>query len=142
MPIGCEHKTCNPNDSVWLPKKGFRGHRAIARRRYCISCGVVKVDGDGRGCDIGYYFSLLGNLKTYLEQKRFGRKLTKTDVRLMCGGIRSCELFTDPYGSQRSMQEKTFIDIVLTRRSDLNPVLIREFVLDFRSTKRQRSRST
>lgn len=143
------HITCNQNDAVWLRKGYFLGrgddayrHGKLAPHRYCRRCGLVKVEGDRKGHREGYYFSLLGRLKLHLERENPKRRLTKVDVRLICQEIRSRDLFTDPYGSPRSSQDRAFVEIVLDRRGDLNPISIREFVISFRPKKGHRPRST
>ena len=141
--VTSQHITSNPNDSLWLPK----GHEArhsgeLTLHRYCRRCGLVKVEGDRKGHGEGYYFVLLGQLKSYLERENPKRKLTKIDIRLICQEIRSRDLFTDPYGSPRSSQDRAFVEIVLDRRGDLNPISIREFVISFRPKRGYRPRST
>ena len=143
------HVTCNQNDAIWLPK-GFSvsigtevyRYGRLAPHRYCRRCGLVKVEGDRKGHREGYYFSLLGRLKLHLERENPKRRLTKVDVRLICQEIQSRDLFTDPYGSPRSSQDRAFVEIVLDRRRDLNPISIREFVISFSPKKGHRPRST
>ena len=102
----------------------------------------MKVEGDRKGHREGYYFQLLGKLRLHLERENPKRKLTNVDVRLICQEILARDLFTDPYGSSRSNQDKAFVELVLARRSDLNPNSVREFVLNFSPRKRQRPQST
>ena len=102
----------------------------------------MKVEGDRKGHREGYYYALLGQLKSHLERENPKRKLTAVDVRLICQEIRSRDLFTDPYGSPRSSQDGAFVEIVLARRSDLNQNCVRDFVVRFRPKKGHRPRST
>jgi len=149
MPSPCPHQTCNPNDALWLPRlaeletaptveKGL-----LAVHHYCKKCGLIKVDGDGRGRKEGFYLSLVSALRAHLAHNRINQKLTKIDVRLICQQIRDCDIFTDPYGTRRAAQDKVFVEVVMARRGDLNRVVVREFVAEYGGIKRKkRPRST
>lgn len=150
MPSPCPHQTCNPSDALWLPRlheddntphmeKGL-----LSIHHYCRKCGLIKVDGDGRGRKAGFYISLLSAFCAFLKHNRSSQKLTKVDIRLICQEIRSRDIFGDPYGTRRTAQDKIFIEIVLARRRDLDRKIVREFVEDFRigCKKRKRPRST
>ena len=145
----CEHITCHNDQTQWLPLVGTdnSGHPIInqgelAPHRHCNCCGLVKVEGDGRGRGEGYFYTLINHLRAHLEHASTRRKLTKTDVRLICQTVRERELFTDSYGSMLAVQVRVFTDIVLERRSDLDRNMVREFVMTYRPKKEQRSRST
>lgn len=115
------HVTCSSHDTLWLPK-GCEGqyNGELAPHRYCRTCGLVKVEGNQKGHRVGYYYALLGQMKSHLEREKPKRKLTATDIQLICQEIRRRDLFTDPYGSPCSSRDKEFIEIVLAKRSDIN----------------------
>jgi len=117
--------------------------RELAPHRYCVGCGLVKVEGDGRGRSMGYYISLVSALSAHLAQNSTGHRLTKIDVRLICQEIRGNELFLDTYGSRQAAQERVFIEVVMARRGDLNRAAVREFIRECGGVgKRKRPRST
>ena len=100
------------------------------------------MEGDRKGRKVGYYYRLASRLAEHIEGDGTGRKLTKTDMRLICREIRNRDLFTDPYGSRQVVQEKVFVEIVIARRGDPNRAAVREFVRDHSQIKRKRPRST
>lgn len=119
LPGPCPHQTCNPNDVLWLPRLHDTDNESTVKKgqlglhHYCKVCGLVKVDGDGRGRSEGYYLSMVSALSAHLAHNRTDHKLAKIDVRLICQQIRGNELFTDPYGSRRAVQEKVFVEVVM-----------------------------
>ena len=124
-----------------------RGHPIIkqgelAPHRHCNCCGLVKVEGDDRGREEGYFYSLINNLRTHLEHASTRQKLTRTDIRIICQDVRERELFTDSYGSILAVQLRMLTDIILARRPDLDRNMVREFVMTYRLKKERRSRST
>ena len=112
---------------------GIQHRGELSPHRYCVGCGLVKVEGDGRGRSAGYYISLVSALSAHLAHNRIGKKLTKIDVRLICQEIRGNELFSDPYGSRQAAQERAFIEVVMGRRGDLNVKVVREFMAGYES---------
>lgn len=149
LSIPCPHQTCNSNDALWLPRLADEHNNEVTVKKgqlglhhYCTCCGLVKVDGDGRGRKEGFFISLLSALSAHLAHNRTGEKLTKVDVRLICAEIRERDIFTDPYGSRREAQERALVDIIMERRGDLDGNFVREFVREYgivRKTKRPRS---
>ena len=148
MSSPCPHQTCNPNDAIWLPRLHDENITPIVKKgplsvhHYCKICGLVKVDGDGRGRKAGFYISLLSALCAFLKHNRGNHKLTKIDVRLICQEIKKRDIFTDPYGSRKGEQERVFVDVVMERRRDLDVGVVRGFVEGYgmvRKTKRPRS---
>ena len=156
MSGACEHTTCNPANSLWLPRldpddaSGLIGPHdpidylgQLKAHRYCRKCGLVKVEGDGRGRKAGYYLSLVAKLRRHIERGRTGKKITTVDMRLICQEIRDRSIFTDPYGSRSAAQEKALIDIIMARRGDLDRKIVREFVREYDGIqRRKRPRST
>ena len=149
MSVQCEHVTCSRDQKQWLPLVDFEKRENLVLRRgelapyrHCNCCGLVKMDGDGRGREEGYFYTLINDLRTHLDHASTRRKLTRTDVRLICQEVRERELFTDPYGSMLVVQLRVFTDIVLGRRGDLNRDMVREFVITYRPKRKRRSRST
>jgi len=92
------------------------------------------VDGDGRGRKAGFYISLLSALCAHLAHNRNNKKLTKIDIRLICQEIKKRDIFTDPYGTRRAAQDRVFVDILLSRRGDLDVGVVREFVAEYESS--------
>jgi len=93
------------------------------------------VDGDGRGRKAGFYISLVSALCAHLAHNRNNnKKLTKIDIRLICQEIKKRDIFTDPYGTRRAAQDKVFVDILMSRRGDLDVGVVREFVSEYESS--------
>lgn len=105
---------------------------------YCGRCGLVKVDGDGKGRKAGFYLSLVSGLRVHPDHCRTGARLTSIDVRLICVEIQGNTLFTDPYGSSRAAQNNALVEIILSRRGDLNRGGVKEFVKDYQPKRKRR----
>ena len=141
----CEHNTCDPNDALWLPRGQYIEREntvhhsgTLAPHMYCGRCGLIRVEGEGRGRKAGFYVSLVNDLRVHRDHCRTGARLTSIDVRLICAEIRGNDLFTDPYGSSRAAQDNALVEIILTRRGDLNRAGVEEYVKYYRPKRKRR----
>jgi len=100
----CEHVSCGTSEKIWLPYS-FRGkERCLKPHYYCTKCGLVKTNSSDNRRSIGYYINLVSNIGRYY-------KVTQIQMRMISMNLEN-ESMDDPYGLDRTMQDKLFIKIL------------------------------
>lgn len=124
----CPHEPSERKN--YVPPLGLSGSTTQDRRRLCIGCGLVQVQGDDHGRKIGYFVGLLDRIQKYLERRHhLGIKpFVEVERRLIIAELARNELFNDRFGSMKSMQREHFIHLLSEKRKGLTVEIIEEAI--------------
>jgi len=110
-------------ERIWLPDD----RKVVRCSDYCADCGLVRVDGDDRGRELGFYIDALTRVQEQLRQKSkvlMLRPLAEVEVRCIVMAMRNDDLFSDPWGSYRSSQIERFFELLGRHRPTLPRYLV------------------
>ncbi len=99
----CKHNNCGGIEKVWLPYS-YRGMEVgLKPHPYCTECGLVKSLSSEKPRNIGFYINII----TALSKKH---KIAQVQIRIMAQEMEKAD-FEEPYGMDRYIQEKLFIEM-------------------------------
>src|SRR6267143_3809465 len=131
-----EHADCGHEDMVWLPPSSMEvEQRPLARKSFCLKCGLVRNVGSDRARPIGFWTAAIIRIRESLEREHRRSpqaiaKLPAAQLRLILRQMIATPGFDDPYAMTRTAQVELVWRAIQKYRPDVPVAVVEDALLD------------
>lgn len=138
-----EHADCGHEDMVWLPPSSKEvEQRPLARKSFCLKCGLVRNVGSDRARPIGFWTAAIVRIRAALEREHRRSpgaiaKLPAAQVRLILRDMIATPGFDDPYAMTKTAQVELVWRAIRKYRPDVPVAIVEDALLESAPPKRK-----
>ena len=141
-----EHADCGHHEMLWLPPSSKEvEQRPLARKSFCLKCGLVRNVGSDRARPIGFWTAAVVRIREALEREHRRSpgaiaKLPAAQLRLILREMISTPGFDDPYAMTKTAQVELVLRAIHKYRPDVPKAIVEDAVLEAVPDPKRKSR--